>query len=343
VLDWLVITADRARGGRGVRGYTLAWFLRTYFGRRAVRIASPDEVRASPYPADTVFLGLPSSLTPQDIVCVFAVGRYRRIVLFDYLDEQQLAWTPEQEPALRQLSRVYLKPWFEPAWNFDLRMGLLPIRRSGRLTAAIMLDRAARKLGSRPRPIYDVAFLGQPNDTRILVDGAVRKIDQRFDWLRGLKREGGDLKFWGGFVGGDPEIVARLRAAHGDLSQYYYQPGKVSFLKYFRAMRRSRVLLAPGGNAPWTYRHYECLYAGGVAVTIDFRRRDLLVPLPRENMVHVPDGGPVMPAIREALALSRERPHIGEENFAHLERYLRFGAYSKTRPALIERFLVQLE
>ena len=61
----------------------------------------------------------------------------------------------------------------------------------------------------------------------------------------------------------------------------------------------------PGGNVPWTYRHYESLYAGGVVATIDFRQRDMLVPLPRENMVHVPDGAPIVPAVREAIEMSR--------------------------------------
>jgi len=305
-------------------------------------MATPDELRKLP-PADTVFLGLPSSLTPDELACVFAGGRYRRIVLFDYLDEQQLAWSPQQEPALRQLTDLYLKPWFERVWDFGLRMGMLPIRRSARFTAALMLDRGLRKLVGQPQPIYDVVFLGQPNDTRIIVDGAVRKIDQRFDWLREIDRDAGDLRFWGGFFGGDPEVVSRLRFEHGDISDLYYAADKVSFPAYYRAIRRSRVLLAPGGNAPWTYRHYECLYAGGVVVTIDFRNRDMLVPLPLEGMVHVPDGGPVVPAIREALELSRRRPMLGEENFAHLERYLRFGAYSRRRPALIERFLSQLK
>jgi hypothetical protein len=60
-------------------------------------------------------------------------------------------------------------------------------------------------------------------------------------------------------------------------------------------------------------------------------------------MVHVPDGTAVLPAVREALELSRRRPEIGEQNYHHLERYLRYGAYSGRRPALIERFMAQLE
>jgi hypothetical protein len=68
----------------------------------------------------------------------------------------------------------------------------------------------------------------------------------------------------------------------------------------------------------------------------------MLVPLPTERMVHVPDGESVLPAVREAMELSRRRPELGEENVTHLERYLRFGAYSSRRPALMERFVAQL-
>lgn len=343
MLDWLVITADGVNAGRGVRGFTLAWFLRTYFGRRRVGIAAPDEIRQSPRAAETLFLGLPSTLTPEEIQCHVAGGRYRRIVLFDYLDQQRLAWTDEQEAALRPLASHYLKPWLETAWNYGLTMGMLPVRRSARLSTTIVVDRARRMVGRTPKPEYDVAFLGQPNDTRVLVDGEVRMVDQRFDWLAELKRDATDLKFWGGFVGGDPKIVARLEASHGDFRHLYYPPGKATFGEYYHAMRRSRVLLAPGGNAPWTYRHYECLYAGGVVVTIDYNNRDMLVPLPPGGVVHVPDGAAVTPYVREALTLSRERPEIGEENYAHLERYLRFGSYSRTRQPLIERFVKQLD
>jgi hypothetical protein len=349
--DWLVITADGVKAGRGVRGYTLAWFLRTYFGRRRVTIARPDELRRSPIPADTVFVGLPSTFTPEEIPRLLDGRRYRRVVLFDYLDQQELAWSAEQESALRAVSRHYLKPWLEHAWNYSLSMGMLPIRRSTRLTAAIMLDRARRRIlrsePFRPDPgarrfKYDVAFLGQPNDTRILVDGQVRTIDQRYDWLTELKQQAADISFWGGFVGGDPRIIARLHATHGDFSHLYYPRGEVGFPAYFCALQRSRVLLAPGGNAPWTYRHYEALYAGGVLVTIDYRQRDMLVPLPTEGVIHVPDGAPVLPYIREALQLHQRNRSIAETHSAHLEQYLRFGNYSRTRQKLIDRFTAQL-
>lgn len=339
--DWLVITADDAHAGRGVRGYALHWFLRTYFGRRRVGLASPAHLRRSRLAADTALVGLPNSLDPDEIERLLGGARFRRVVLFDYLDQQQLAWTDAQQSAYRRVSRHYLKPWREAAWNHGLTMGMLPIRRSGRLSLAIAAGRLRRRLRGAP-PLYDVAFLGQPNGTRVVVDGQVRTIDQRFDWLADLHRHAPELKFWGGLIGGDPKIVARLTAQHGDFSHLYYPPGKARFGQYFRAMQRSSVLLAPGGNVPWTYRHYECLYAGGVVVSIDYRQREMLVPLPPTGVVHVPDGAPVTPYVREALEQSRRDPPA-EAYFAHLERYLRWGDYSRRRPALIDRFTAQLD
>jgi len=342
MLPWLVITADRSDAGRGVRGHALVWFLRTYFGRRRVGCVTPEELRRKPRTAETVLLGLPSSLPPEEINSLIAATHCRRLVLFDYLDQQELAWSPEQEPVLRGLTDRYLKPWFEPACNYGLRMGLLPIRRYGRFTLAVTLDHWLGKIRSPPVKEYDVAFLGRPNYTRLWVDGKVRLIDQRFQWIRDLKRNAPDLRFWGGLVEVDPQQRAALESQHGDISDLLHTESKVNFATYYGAMRKSRVLLAPGGNVPWTYRHYECLYAGGVVVTIDYRQRDMLIPLPREGMVHVPDGASVAPYVREALELSRERPSLPAENIAHLERYLRHSAYSSSRPTLIDRFTAQL-
>lgn len=342
MLDWLVITADRLSAGRGVQGWTLAWFLRTYFGRRRVGVLSPQQFRRSRLSAETVLVGLPSSLSADELSALPRLTDCRRVVPFDYRDQQTLAWTAEQETVLRAASDLYLKPWFEPAWNHGLRMGLLPIRRYGRFTAAVALDRTLATFRRRPAPLYDVAFLGRPNRTRMIVDGKVAKVDQRVAWISDLRRHAPDLKFWGGLVDVQPRERRWLDLKFPDAADLYHVDSTVGFRQYWRAMHRSRVLLAPGGNVPWSYRHYEALYAGGVVVTIDYRQRDMLVPLPREGIVHVPDGASVVPAVREALELSRQRPTIGEENIAHLERYLRFGGYSASRQPLIDRFTQQL-
>lgn len=340
MVDWLVITADRTGAGRGVRGYSLAGFLRTYFGRRAVAMQTPEQWRHGAISAETVLVGLPSSLVADELARIG--DSCRRLIPFDYLDQQELAWSVEQEDALRQRTERYLKPWFERAWRHDLQMGMLPIRRYGRFTAAVAVDRYTRCVKAKRAPVHDVAFLGRPNETRMYVDGRVEKVDQRFEWIRDLKREAPELDAWGGLVGLCNESRVRLESRYGSFDDLLHSQNKVRFAAYYRALRQSRALLAPGGNVPWSYRHYECLYAGGVVVTIDYRERDMLVPLPTEGMIHVADGASVLPAVREALELSRRQPDLGKRNIAHLERYLLFGAYSSRRPALLERFVAQL-
>jgi hypothetical protein len=344
VCDWLVITADQAPGGRGIRGHALAWFLRTYFGRRAVGFAEPAHVRERAVPrSEFLFIGLPSSLAPNELRRLIDQAQPRLVVPFDYLDRHDLAWTAPQEAELRGASDRYFKPWFESAWTHHLRMGVLPLRDSRRRRVAVTLHRAARRLGRRNAAAHEVCFFGRPNRTSVFVDGAVRQVDQRVQWLLEIKRQAPELHFVGGLTGCDEPQFHQQESLYGDLSDLRYQRGQASFATYWQAMRRSRVALAPGGNVPWTYRHYEALYSGAVVVTVDYRRRDMLIPLPVDLMVHVPDGGSVLPAVREALELCRRHPKRGDEVYAHLERYLAHGAYSRRRPALIERFLAQLE
>jgi hypothetical protein len=345
VTDWLVITADPSGVGRGVRGYALVWFLRTYFGRRRVAKRTPEQVRRrSPPRADTLFIGLPSSLTPDEIDRLVDAVRPRRVVAFDYLDRHELAWTPEQEPAIRAHSDRYFKPWFEPAWRYNLRMGMLPLRTHRQLFLSIAWDRCRRQLGWRRRPQFDVGFLGRPNSTRIVgADGQIEKIEQRVNWLRELRDQAPDITLGGGITEWDSDAFRLRMATEPDLAGLCYERNKVNFPTYWRIVSNCRVLLSPGGNAPWTYRHYEALYAGAAVVSIDFRERDMLVPLPREGVIHVADRAPIVPAVRAALEQNLSHPELAEENFAHLERYLRYGSYARGRTALIDRFLAQLD
>jgi hypothetical protein len=183
-----------------------------------------------------------------------------------------------------------------------------------------------------------VAFLGRPNRTKFyLCGGAIEHVTQRVDWLTEIRRDAPELVLHGGFTDRThPHMTSEIESLR-------YPRDKDNFYSFWKAMRRSRVLLAPGGNVPWTYRHYECLYAGGVVVTLDYSRRDMLIPLPLEHMVQVPDRAAVLPAVREALELSRSQPRTADAVYAHLEQYLNRGAYSRSRPKLLERFLAQLE
>jgi hypothetical protein len=163
--------------------------------------------------------------------------------------------------------------------------------------------------------------------------------NQRIEWLLELEARGRPYSLVGGLL--PRSITPELTRRYGDLSRFVL-PRKVPFRRYFRQLRASRVALTPAGNAPWSYRHYEAIYAGAVVVTSDFRRLDLLVPLPLDGMIHVPEGEPVVPAIERALALRRDRPELLEENVRSLERWLERGMYSRRRPELFERFLAQL-
>ncbi|QDT00427.1 hypothetical protein [Adhaeretor mobilis] len=348
MVEWLVIGADAKPAGRGVRGLALVWFLRTYHGRRAVRYLEPKDLLSNPsVHAQTVFLGLPTSLTAQQIADLPNRTGCQRIVAFDYFDQHELAWSEEQGAAFRSVGEVYLKPWKEPIWESlpeyaNLQMGTLPIRRYGRFTWARRIDRLNQLVRTRPEPEYDAAFLGRPNHTRFYMDGKIHRVDQRVDWMLDLKRNAPDLKVWGGLVEVNDKHRQVLEEKYGDVSDLLYQGSKVNFAKYWKNLCRSRVALAPGGNVPWTYRHYECLYAGNAVATLDYREREMLVPLPTEGMTHVPDGDSVVSAVREALQMLRERPRLGEENIAHLERYFKDATYSRSRGALWERFKDQL-
>lgn len=338
MVDWLVISADRTDAGRGVRGNTLFRFLRTYFGRQSVQLRKPAEWRRNPVAADTLFLGLPTSLQPDELSRL----QCRRLIVFDGLDFQKSQWTEEQSEAIRNRTIAYLKPWRETVWNYDVRMGLLPIRRYERLAAAIAVQRACR---FSPSKVHDVAFAGRPNQVELYKNGKIVPSEQRVEWLLALRQEAPDLRLWGGLVGAAdyPERHRQLLERFGDISPLECSAAKVGFAQYYYHLCRSRVALTPGGNAPWTYRHYEALYSGTVVVTIDFREREMLVPFPNDGMINVPDGESVVPAVREALEWSRKRPELAKQNFLHLERYLRWGMYSRSRPELMKRFLDQLE
>jgi hypothetical protein len=334
---FLVVMSEMPGHGRGVNGRTLVQFLRTYAGFGAVGCCSAaDLLRGGAPSAETTFLGLPSPVTDRHLARL----RGRHLVLFDLHDHHYPLWSDANRALLREASGLYLKVWNDERWDFGVKMGVAPIRRYGKLRLALMRDRLWRALG-RPRPPlrHDVLFLGaatsrdQPGVDPALVS------HQRVDWLLEITSRGSHLALWGGLIGTTmaPWLVQR----YGDLSRFTL-PGKVPFRRYFRALQQSRVALTPEGNAPWSYRHYEAIYARALIVTNDFRPLRTLIPLPSEGMVHVEPGQPVLPAIERALALRRERPELLEENVRFLERYLELGMYSRRRPELWERFASQL-
>jgi hypothetical protein len=334
---FLVVMSELPGHGRGVNGRTLVQFLRTYAGFGAVGCTSAaDLLRGGPVEAEYVFLGLPSPVTDRHLARL----RCRHLVLFDLFDHHYPLWTDANRPLLRGAASLYLKAWTDRRWDFGITMGVAPIRRYAKLRLALELGRARRALGlPDPPPRFDVLFLGAATGRDPRGQDPALVPNQRVTWLLELRDHGRHLQLWGGLL--ERTVTPELRLRHGDLSGFTLR-GKVPFRQYFAALQRSRVALTPEGNAPWSYRHYEAIYARSLIVTTDFRPLQTLIPLPEDGMVHVEPGQPVLPAIERALALRRDRPELLEENVRFLERYLERGMYSRRRPELWERFVGQL-
>ena len=337
--QFFVIKSELSIGGRGVNGRTLYKFLQTYAGHRSVGCCSLDQLlNGSGVQAEYVFLGLPGKITSKHL----AKLRHRHLILYDLADFHRLMWDESNRALLQSETNSYFKAWYDERWNFGMQMGLVPVRRYGKVRVALELGRIGRWFG-RPAPAlkHDVMFLGTATGTFARSQESSGIYNQRVEWLRELKQQGKPLALWGGLIDRDHPVPPELVAQYGDLSDMMI-PGRVSFWEYFRALQQSRVALTPQGNAPWSYRHYEAIYARAVVVTCDFRQIHTLVPLPKKNMIHVEPGQSVLPAIEQGLKLRREQPQILEENLQFLERFLDRGMYSRRRPELYERFLSQL-
>lgn len=328
VTKFLIVSAD-GTSGRGSRGLSLYWFLTCFHGRRAVKVVSTADLRSGSYSADIVFVGLPSEVREDDLARV----RYRQLVLFDYQDTVKV-WLDEDREFLRGMTNRYLKVWSEPGWPTEWKWGVLPIRRQVRLPLYLRYLGLKSQFGARPpERVWDVSFLGAPTGLGV---GS-----QRVQWLREIRGAGDGVRFWGGLV--VPESYYQHLNAHGvDTTGLTYDGGRVSFNKFFDMMLVSKAVLTPMGNARWSYRHYEAIYAGAIPVSCDMRRTTTLIPLPLDGMVHVPDGASVLPSIAEALALPAKSPGVRAANVAFLEQYLEYGDYSRRKPALMELFLAQL-
>jgi len=295
-------------------------------------LSTQELLSSPPLAADVLFIGMPTRLGTEHLAKV----RFQKAVLFDYQDGAGPTWHDSDRDLLLSITNRYLKPWVEASWDYGLRMGVLPIRRHFRLTACLRcrdaFSRVLRNGTNGHR--YDVAFVGSPSTSQ-------GRPHQRFQWVREIKGAGNRYSFWGGIVAKKPERE-RLNRKYDDITDLYYSKDRVGFVTYLRHLTRSRVALAPAGAARWSYRHYEAIYARAVLVSSDFHQADTLIPLPKETMVHVPDGASVLPAIDKALAMREQRPHLPEENVRFLERYLHYGDYFREKPELMDRFLAQL-
>ncbi len=324
--------------GRGTRGANLHRFLRVYHGRGAVEIQDVADLATGPRRrADVVFIGVPTRLTAHDLDRL----DFRRAVLFDYGDVAGPQWQTSDEPLLRSLTNVYLKPWVEEDWDFGLRWGVLPIRRYPGLTwhVKVLTSLAGKRYPDILRRDHDVSFLGYA--TSYVGTASEPPYPQRVEWLSELSQARERFSFWGGLQASARDR-ATLSERHGDVTALYYPGRRIMYSVFFHHLLRSKAVLTPTGNARWTYRHYEAAYAGAILVSTDLRRVETLIPLPRDGMVHVPDHGSVVPAVDAALELRAQHPELPRQNLEFLERYLTDGDYSRSKPPLMQKFLAQL-
>jgi hypothetical protein len=187
-----------------------------------------------------------------------------------------------------------------------------------------------------PKKTFDVGFVARPTGTI--------KSNPRLRWLAELKKDRPDLSLYGGLVGGeqwkqacDSTVDARV------LESCWLNRRKIGFFQYFSGLCQSKVALAPSGYAPWSYRHFEAIYAKCIVVSNDLSHYDFLIPFPRDGIVEVRDGESVVPAIDAALALHERSPDLVDANFDQLDRWLDSGMYSRNRRDTLDRFFSQLD
>lgn len=118
---------------------------------------------------------------------------------------------------------------------------------------------------------------------------------------------------------------------------------RLLFSPFFYHLLRSQVVLTPAGNARWSYRHYEAIYAGALLVSTDFRSVRTLIPLPQNNILHVADHAPVVPVIAAALERLAREPSLPRQNIDFLETYLQDGDYDRRKPQIMDDFLSQFD
>jgi hypothetical protein len=327
VTKYLIVMAD-GRSGRGTRGLNLYWFLKTWHAG-AVRTVPSSALAGGSHSCDVLFVGLPTELRKDDLARV----KYRQLVLFDYEDQTKL-FIEGASAYLADLTDRYLKVWNEPGWPAPWKFGVLPIRRQSRLPLYLRWLAFTRMLGAKPpRREYDVAFLGAPTGDQV--------VSQRVKWMQEVRGKPQPFTFWGGLVASQWSRD-RLGAAGVDWEPLLYEGGRVNYTAFFDMMRKARVVLTPEGNAPWSYRHYEAIYAGAIPVSCDLRKVKTLIPLPLDGMVHVPKDAPVVPKIEEGLTLPGRKPDVHASNLAFLERYLTYGNYDRKKPELMAAFDAQL-
>ena len=331
---FLIIKPDfkNRRVGRGAQGRNLYLFLKTYFGKRSVSIITRDKL-SSNYKADVdhLFIGIPSYLCAKDIS---RIG-FKNAHLYDYEDEETPNWMDSDQDFLRSITSSYFKSWTDNSWDNNFKWSCLPIRRHINLNIYLNWIKLFNRswLTDKDR-IYDSTFFGNAvTGNQKIYNGFIRS--NRMEWINEINRSA-QFKFHVG-------LIVKNKNIHIEKGNFPIYRSKFNYSFYFNSLLKSRTALAPPGNARWSYRHYESIYAGAIPITSEFYNTNMLVPLPNEGMAHVRNGDSVISALDFALKLRRDNHSIPSRNINHLEKYLKNGIYNKHRHKLIKRFIDQLD
>lgn len=317
------------------RGVALSDFLRKWYARRDVRVLTVDTLRELPaverIRCETLFIGVPTDVTAAEldrIVC-------SRAALFDFGEHDRVQWDQSDKAMLLTRSDLYLKTHIESPWPDDpVRRGLLPVYRGDpRAWFAIVRHGGAYgALKHNKRPL-DVSFTGNATARSF-------ELFERIHWVRQLRTT--ELSFWGGIAFRSEKKEQQVRGHFGDIDDVVLRK-RVNIFTYWRKLLESKVGLAPAGNARWTHRHYEVVYAANVIVSTDYRNVRMLAPVPRETMIHVPDNENVVPYVREALTRLDRRVDEARAAIDMLEQYFKCGMWHRSRPRALDEFLAQLD
>jgi hypothetical protein len=344
--------ADHDAGFRGTRSFWwlaghfgayaelgLYWFLCEYYGRSSVTLTRPSELlrRRSKLKTDYLFVGLPTTLSQEHLRQV----DFDQMLLYDSTDLHGVHLGDSDQKFLFSHTNTCLKNWRDDRLDYPCEIGLLPIKRpplNNKMRAAVRWSAARRRFGMNAAKHFDVGFVARP--TGVITE------NQRIRWLVDLKTQRPQLKLWGGLVGGRPWQAVAQKSDFADLQvleSCWLNRRKVGFFQYFQGLCQSKVALAPAGYAPWTYRHFEAIYARAIVVSNDLSHHEFLVPFPRQGMVEVAQGGSIVAGIDAALAMYQQQPELTEANVQHLNRWLDDGCYSRRRRETVDRFWSQIK
>lgn len=340
--SFLIIEAGAMSGhrsGRGARGRNLELFLKEYYGSSSVTTIRVEKLSGSrSYQTDHLFIGIPSMVSRNDLKKI----SFKKIHLFDYGDHEKVIWGNTDKELLVSMTKSYLKPWTQKNWGDEFNWGTLPIRRHKWLSFCFKFHNLVKSSPCKnlERPV-DTTFLGNPVVSWQETSGTKNK-NIRIQWLEEISKNH-QLSFSGGFFMRGANAKRMQEQASKNLKRLFLNKGRAHFVSYFNLMLKAKSVLAPPGNALWSYRHYEAIYAGSIPVSGDFRGADTLIPLPMQGMVHVGKGESVVPHIQRSLQIIKDNPRLTTENLAFIERYMTNGLYDRKKSLLIQRFMSQIE